>query len=208
MMTESRNLILIGMSGSGKTHWAKLLAEHLELPHIEIDELIVQSPQLAALLRDDPGKDAAERLGRYFGMPWSAGFAAREEQYLAIERTIMASDFAPGCILDLTGSAIYHPAEMARLKATGKMIYLETSAEAQQTMIENFIARPRPICWRGLYQPLPGENPEAALNRCYRLLLAKRAKLYESHADVTLPWAVHKEFQNAADFIDASGFLR
>ncbi len=35
-------IFLIGFMGSGKTHWGKLLGEHLHLPFYDLDEVIVQ----------------------------------------------------------------------------------------------------------------------------------------------------------------------
>lgn len=197
---EPKNIILIGMSGTGKTHWAKFLAKHLGRPHVEFDELIGQSPQLATLLQDYPGKDAAEKMGKFFGMPWTDGFTEREQQFLAIERTIMAADYPPGSILDLTGSAIYHPTEMARLKETGLVIYLETSEDARKAMFDTFMKHPKPVCWRGTFSKKRNESDSESLKRCYPSLLESRAKMYASYADVTIPYEQHKNFKSATDF--------
>src|SRR5690242_5786179 len=38
-------IFLIGYMGSGKTHWGKQVAERLQLPFYDLDEVIIQSEQ-------------------------------------------------------------------------------------------------------------------------------------------------------------------
>ena len=194
------NLIIFGMSGSGKTHWSKLLAQEYSYPHLELDELIAASAELADLIKGISGKDASERMGNYFGMPWSEGFQKKEEAYLGIERRIMSKIWPTGSILDLTGSCIYHPDEMEAIRDTGLVICLETSPEKQREMLDIFIHHPKPVCWRGMFEMGKNEASDKALKRCYPLLLAQRAKLYARFADVSLPYSVHKNIQNAEEF--------
>ena len=195
------NFIILGMSGSGKTHWSRLLAQRYGYPHIEFDELNGASAELSDLIKDIPGRDAAEKMGNYFGMPWNKGFQAKESAYLDIERKIMSQSQPMGSILDLTGSCIYHPEEMEAIRATGLVIYLETSLEKQREMLEIFIKHPKPVCWRGIFKKNDNETNEHALSRCYPLLLVYRAKLYAKFADVELPHSLHKNMQSAEEFI-------
>lgn len=195
------NLIILGMSGAGKTHWSKLLSQRYNYPHIEFDELIGASAELADYTRGIPGKDAAEKMANYFGMPWSEGFNAKEVAYLAIEKKIMSKTLPRGSIFDLTGSCIYHPVSLESIRSTGLVICLETSMEKQQEMLGTFIRHPKPVCWNSIFERNNGETNEQALSRCYPLLLAYRAKLYAQFADVLLPYEVHKNAQNAEGFV-------
>mgnify|MGYP001563216125 CR=1 FL=1 len=195
------NIVIMGMSGSGKTYWSKLLAQRYGYPHIEFDDLIGKSPELADLIGGFPGKDAAEKLGNYFGMPWTNGFDAKEATLLGLERKFMSEAQPTGSILDLTGSCIYHPTEMEAIRATGLVIYLETSLEKQKEMLEIFLAHPKPVCWKGVFERKNNETNENVLSRCYPLLLAHRAKLYQRFADVTLAYAVHKNLKSAEGFV-------
>lgn len=195
------NLIIFGMSGSGKTHWSKLLAQRYGYIHIEFDHLIGLSAEFVDLIKDIPGKDAAEKMGNYFGMPWNEGFQVKESAYLSIERDIMSKSQPTGSILDLTGSCIYHLDEMEAIQATGLVIYLETDLEKQREMLEIFIKHPKPVCWKDAFEKMDGETNEQALARCYLLLLAHRATLYQRFADVTLPHAVHKNLKSAEEFV-------
>ena len=191
------NLIILGMSGAGKTHWSKLLSQRYKYPHIEFDELIGASADLTNLIKDIRGKDTAEKMGNYFGMPWSDGFQAKEAAYLPIEKKIMSKKLPRGSIFDLTGSCIYNPDSLESMRSTGLVICLETSPEKQQEMLGTFISHPKPVCWNGIFEKKNGESNENALSRCYPLLLEYRARLYAQFADVHLPYEVHKNAQNA-----------
>lgn len=195
------NLIILGMSGAGKTHWSKLLSQRYKYRHMEFDELIGESAEFANFIRDIPGKNAAEKTANYFGMPWSEGFQEKEAAYLDIEKKIMSKARSTGSILDLTGSCIYHPDEMEAIRDTGLVICLETGQEKQKEMLEIFLAHPKPVCWKGFFQKKNGETNEQALSRCYPLLLAHRARLYAQFADVALPYAVHKNLKSADGFV-------
>ncbi|MBI2657393.1 hypothetical protein HYX08_01720 [Candidatus Woesearchaeota archaeon] len=195
------NIIILGMSGAGKTHWSKLLSQRYGYPHIELDELIGTSAELAGLIRAILGKDAAEKMANYFGMPWSKGFQAKEAAYLIVEKKIMSKTLPIGSIFDLTGSCIYHPDSLEAMRSTGLVICLETSMEKQQEMLGTFIRHPKPVCWNGIFQKMNSETNEQALARCYPLLLAHRAKLYQKFADVALPYAIHRNIKSADGFV-------
>lgn len=195
------SILFLGMSGSGKTYWSKKLAEKFKLSHAEFDELIGNSRELANLIKNYPGKDSAERLGNYFGKPWSKGYKSKERHFLSIEKRLLSGKYSPGSILDLTGSAIYHPGQMERIAKTGLVIYLETSKEAQKEMFRIFISDPKPICWNGLFKKRGRESNGEALERCYPLLLRYRAKLYGKYADVKIPFEAHKRLKNPEEFI-------
>jgi len=57
------NLIFLGMSGAGKTHWSKLLAEKYGPKHIEFDQLIALSKSFSDLIKNIPGKNETEKMG-------------------------------------------------------------------------------------------------------------------------------------------------
>jgi len=195
------NIIILGMSGSGKTHWSKLLSKRYGYPHIEFDELIGASAELADFIRGIPGKDAAEKMANYFGMPWSEGFQAKEAAYLDIEQKIISKTLPKGSIFDLTGSCIYHPNSLKSIRSTGLVICLETSREKQNEMLETYIRHPKPVCWKGIFKKRKNEKNEQALKRCYSLLLAQRAKLYAQFTDVALPYSIHRNMKSADGFV-------
>ena len=196
------NLIFLGMSGAGKTHWSKLLAEKYGLKHIEFDQLIALSKSFSDLIKNIPGKNEVEKMGNYFGMPGSEGFKSKENRYLDIEKKFMVEKFPHCVIFDLTGSAIYHTYELERIKRTGLIINLKSSKEAQQEMFKIYINDPKPVCWGNMFQKNQGESDEVALRRCYPLLLEYREILYDKHANVVLPFEVHKNIHDAETFVE------
>lgn len=200
--TRRNNIIFLGMSGSGKTYWSKKLTNKFNLIHVEFDELIGSSKELANLIKDFPGRNSAEKQGNYFGKVWNKDYKSKEARYLPIERRLMSKKYAPGSVLDLTGSAIYHPLQLEKITKTGLAICLKTSKKAQNKMFEIFIKNPKPICWNNLFKKRKGESNEQALKRCYPMLLEYRERVYERYADVKLPFEVHKNLKNAEEFIE------
>ena len=113
--SRKHSIIFLGMSGSGKTYWSKKLAGKFRLSHVEFDELIGKSMELSKLIEKYPGKDSAEKLGNYFGKPWNKEYKSKEDKFLSIEKKILSKKYPNGTILDLTGSAIYHPRQIERI---------------------------------------------------------------------------------------------
>lgn len=201
------NILFLGMSNVGKTYWAKSLARRFGYKHVEFDELIKASPEIADLINDIEGKDGAERLGKWFGMPWEPGFQEKEDRSLAVEGRFMSANYGYGNILeDLTGSAIYIPDQLARLARTGLVIHLATSQEARDQiiarMLRDFVGIPKPVCWNGNFKPISGETGrEDTLKRCYPLLVSSREELYKRFSDISLPYEVHKSLTTAESFM-------
>ena len=196
------NIVFMGMSGSGKTHWSKLFSQQYSYVHVEFDDLIGGSDELAELIKNVPGKDAAERMGNYFGMPWSDDYAAKERRFLDVEGIFMSHKYPNGSVLDLTGSCIYHKERMDVLCSNGLVIYLETSPEKEREMFETFKLSPKPVIWSGVFKREEHESNDEAIERCYMLLLRQRAVLYATYADVILPYDDHKNVQSVEDFVE------
>ena len=207
--TEQRhhNLIFLGMSGVGKTHWSKLIGEQFSMTVVEFDELIGTSTELAALIEPFPGRDEGEKMGNYFGMPWDEQYAEKEKQFLAIEKRFMQEVQVSGGVLDLTGSAIYHPNEIEPIIQSGLAIYLEASVAVREQMMKTFLENPKPVAWQGVFEKQPGEDNETALQRCYPKLLESRANLYEKYSDVVVPYEAHKSAKNAEELVETIAAL-
>jgi len=201
---KNRNhiIIFLGMSSTGKTHWSKLLSEKFGLNHVEFDDLIGESDEFTKLIKNIPGSTSSERLGLFFGKPWDVEFNSKEEKYLAIEEKFMSKKYPPGTVLDLTGSAIYHPEQLREMVKTGLVIFLETIEEAQKIMLQNYIADPKPVCWKGLFKKKNNESTEEALIRCFSLLIKTREKEYEKFADVKIPYNFYRNLKNLEDFVE------
>jgi hypothetical protein len=64
------------------------------------------------------------------------------------------------------------------------------------------LSDPKPVLWRGAFQPKKGETPRETVARCYPMLIAARRQSYEALAHCTISLA---ELRDAPP--DAPGFL-
>jgi shikimate kinase len=200
-------LALIGMSGAGKTFWTKKLAAS-GLPAISCDDVIEQklAPRLAA-----GGYAGINGVATWMGWPDSATYTARESEYLVEEMHTL--DEALGelqrqpeksLVLDTTGSVIYAGNNLLmRLRRQMTIVYLAASAEEQQLLIERYLNDPKPVLWRGAFQPKSGESPRETVARCYPALIAARRQSYEALAHCTLHVAALR-----GGSLDADAFLK
>jgi shikimate kinase len=199
-------LALVGMSGAGKTFWAKKL-EASGYPAISCDDRIEQklAQRLAA-----GGYRGIKGVAAWMGWPDSAAYAARESDYLAeeihaLDEILTELEHQPGkaLVLDTTGSVIYVGNNLLmRLRRQMTIVYLAASAGEQQLLIERYLNDPKPVLWRGAFQAKAGESPRATVARCYPALIDARRRSYEALAHCTLQVA---SLRDAA--LDAAAFL-
>ncbi|XAM00533.1 AAA family ATPase [Phycisphaeraceae bacterium D3-23] len=202
------HLAFIGMSGIGKSHWAKQLAQHGWL-HLDCDAMIAQRLGEWIDVADD--EDPVHAVGRWMGMPWTPGYAEREAQYLALEREVTseALDTAAAAqtadrhvVLDTTGSVIYTgDAPLDRLKSETRVVYFEAPDSVRDRMVELYLREPKPVLWQGGYEPGVDEDQSVALGRCYAELLRRRASRYAALAAVTIGY--HAARSDGFDLLEA-----
>jgi hypothetical protein len=144
------------------------------------------------------------------GWPDSPSYAQREAEYLAQEITTLDEvltdlerNRSRELILDTTGSVIYTGNNLLlRLRRQMTVVYLAASPAEQQLLIERYLTDPKPVLWRGAFQPKKGETPRATVARCYPTLIAARRQSYEALAHCSVPVA---ELRDAT--LDAAAFL-
>jgi shikimate kinase len=200
-------LAFIGMSGAGKTFWSKRLAAS-GFPAISCDDRIEKrlAPRLAA-----GGYTGINGVAAWMGWPDSATYAERESEYLAEEigaldevLSELERDREKSLVLDTTGSVIYAGNNLLmRLRRQMTVVYLAASAEEGRLLIERYLADPKPVLWRGAFQPKPGESPLATVARCYPTLIAARRQSYEALAHCRLQVAALRDGS-----LDAGEFLK
>ncbi len=200
-------LALIGMSGAGKTFWTKKLAV-AGYTGVSCDDRIEQklAPRLAA-----GGYAGINGVAAWMGWPDSATYTVRESEYLAEEihtldeiLTELEKQPEKSLVLDTTGSVIYAGKNLLiRLRRQMTIVHLAASADEQQLLIERYLNDPKPVLWRGAFQPRAGEKPRDTVARCYPALIAARRQSYEALAHCTLQVAALRE---AA--LDALAFLK
>lgn len=186
-------LVLVGMSGVGKSFWAERLTQ-LGYERHDCDGAIGE--RLGTLVEAAPNEALVHALGRWMGMPWSPDYAAREARYLALEAAVTAEavDAASASgsgsarhVIDTTGSVIYlDDALLARLRGIGRVVYLRTPDARRDAMLKRYLEEPKPVVWGDAFRAREGERPEDALPRCYAELLAWRDARYAALAHVTL----------------------
>lgn len=199
-------LALIGMSGAGKTFWTKKLAES-GVPAISCDDRIEQklAPRLAA-----GGYAGINGVAAWMGWPDSPTFGQRESDYLTEEihtldevLTELEKLREKSLVLDTTGSVIYTGNNLLlRLRRQMNIVYLAASAQEQQLLIERYLNDPKPVLWRGAFQPKPRESPRETVARCYPALIAGRRQSYEALAHCTLQVSMLRDgSMDAAEFL-------
>jgi shikimate kinase len=199
-------LALIGMSGTGKTFWSKRLAQ-TGRPTFCCDDHIEQ--RLRSRLHAG-GYAGINGVASWMGWPNSPSYAEREAEYLAAEIAALDEVFATvesnpsrELILDTTGSVIYSGTNlMWRMRRNMTVVYLAASAEEQQLLIDRYLTDPKPVLWRGAFQPKAGETPRETVARCYPGLMEARRRGYEALAHCTLPVAALRDAS-----LNANGFL-
>lgn len=190
-------IALLGMSGVGKSHWAKKLAARGWL-RLDCDTEI--AARLSAIVPTVPEQEPVQALGEWMGMPWHQAYGDREAAYLALEeevtraaltRAIEAAASGEKVVIDCTGSVIHLSARLlSDLVTHTRLVYLHTPEERHGAMLARYLAEPKPVVWAGHFQPEGAERAEAALPRLYPALLVARAARYGAlaHHRVDAGW--------------------
>ena len=76
-----------------------------------------------------------------------------------------------------------------RLRRQMTVVYLAASAEEQQLLIERYLTDPKPVLWRGAFQPKNGGDAARDRGALLPALVAARRQSYEALAHCTFPVA-------------------
>src|SRR4029077_20403703 len=118
--------------------------------------------------------------------PDQPSYREREQKYLAYEIESMQealdeiehNSSGEGIVLDTTGSMVYTGDEMGRrLQRLTTVIYLSAGPKEEEILIARYLSDPKPVLWGDIFSKHPGESVEAAIARCYPLLIAHRNQL-------------------------------
>lgn len=120
MLSDSRNLIFVGMPGSGKSTVGVLVAKRLGLGFIDTDLLIQQ--EVGCTLQD----------------------IVNQKGYLALrqaEEKVLLQLSVEKHVLSTGGSAVYSDAAMKHLKRNGTVVFLDISLDTVVARIGDYSLR-------------------------------------------------------------------
>lgn len=188
-------LILIGMSGTGKSYWSKKL-EMQGFKRFGCDDLITE--RLAHQL--GYSDSSAFDMHQWVGYPDEVTHAERAQQYLQAEEDVLNEIIAylneaeqhENIVIDSTGSIIYmQPAILDKISCLTRIIYLDISDQDFDRMLKYYLENPVAIIWNGYFQPLPLESRQETFARCYPQLIRSREQKYKELAQVTIASSLH-----------------
>ncbi|MBO5412085.1 MAG: shikimate kinase [Clostridia bacterium] len=151
-MEKKNNVILIGMPGAGKTTIGTELAERIGYGYVDVDSVIIARE----------GKCLNEIIAE-----------CGRENFLDIEAKVNSELCAERCVIATGGSVVYRESAMEKLRALGKIVYLQLPyAEIERRLGD--------LKQRGV-----------ALKDGFTLrdLYEERIPLYEKYAEITVDLA-------------------
>ena len=115
-----KNIVLIGMPGSGKSTIGVLLAKAINYQFIDGD-LLIQRQEKKTLVDiiNEKGIDA----------------------FLAIENQVLREINTEASVIATGGSAVYYPKAMEHLKKLGRIVYIQVSVETILQRLNNITTR-------------------------------------------------------------------
>ncbi len=187
-------ITLIGLSGCGKSHLARRIAEEKGFTLFDCDGIIEE--RLGKELVD-LGLSGLGGVAEWMGEPDSDSFLERQERYLQLEAEVMNDILAKlgkdgwglneDIVIDTTGSVVYTgDAILSGLKKRSRIIYLGVPESELDFMFSQYLEDPKPVVWGGSFSKRDGESTEEALRHSYPKLLKARSERYYAYADVTL----------------------
>jgi len=202
------HLSLIGMAGSGKSHWSRKLSRQ-GFTRFCCDDMIAE--KLAPELKKPDG--GTMKVSEWMGFPYEPYYEKRESRYLAYEIEVISEILEylehpqdireQNIVIDTTGSVIYTGHKtLIELQRLTTVVHLETPPEAQGQLLKAYMLKPHPMLWQDTFTKKPHESNKQALVRCYSRLFSNRQRLYERYADVTLDYfALRNKNFGVSDFL-------
>lgn len=186
---DSMSVIPFGMSGLGKSRWS-LQLEALGYARVCVDDEIEKllGPYLVS-----QGYSGIADVSKWMGQPFDERYKRNAALYLKYEKQVMWQVVrriirGEKLVVDTTGSVIYVGWPILLLLwLFATIVLLDAPESHQEVLFEQYVADPKPVLWGNkTYRPYWGEEPMAALARCYPNLLKTRNKRYRRWAHSTL----------------------
>lgn len=194
-MNTSR-ITLIGMAGIGKSRWAVRLEDRGYL-RIDCDRMIAE--RLCGDIKG--GLDVIAAMGSWMGPPWEPGYEENSRKYHILEIAVMKQvlenlaevEETEKIVVDTAGSVVYIGDDLLEeLAQRSLVVHLSSSRRIRERLLKDYLERPGPVLWQGMFRPRPGEALPRALARCYFQLLEDREHRYARWAHITVDCRVHR----------------
>jgi len=122
LLAPGRNLVLIGLMGAGKTTVGRLLAERLERPFVDTDDVVEDVAKLS--------------IAEIFA-------GAGEREFRSMEAAAIRSVAAlRGQVIAVGGGAVLDPANVTHLRSTGDLVLLDADPPTLAARVEDGATRP------------------------------------------------------------------
>lgn len=144
-----KNIILIGMPGSGKTTFGKLLAQALDAPFYDADDILEAREPYTIKEFFEQGEDV---------------FRAAEQ------RTAEFLSQQTGCVIAAGGGVVKRAASMAAYAKTGCIVFIDRAPEAIACDVE---IKTRPLLAAGTQRVFELYNERIALYQKYAAYTVK-----------------------------------
>ncbi len=125
LITPGRNIVLIGLMGSGKSTVGRVLAERLGRPFMDTDEIVQR----------ETGRTITELFA-------SVGERDFREHEAAAVRWVSA---LRGQVIAVGGGAVLDPRNVTQLRATGDMVLLTAPPDVLRVRLEGAGVASRPL---------------------------------------------------------------
>lgn len=175
LLAPGRNIVLIGLMGSGKTTVGRILAERLEREFFDTDQMVEE--------------DAGQTVSEIFAVEGQRRFRALESE------AIRAVAALRGRVIAVGGGAVTVPANVTQLRATGDLVWLDAEPAELAARCTREGVELRPLLAGGD----PAERLAALRNARHGDYVAAAAhridtggRSPEEVADEVLEWARHR----------------
>lgn len=186
------------MSGSGKSYWSKKI-ESRGFCRYSCDDLIAE--KLGSKIHKTG--NSTQDLAKWMGTPNSKDYLEAEKLYLKMEEEVVkgiceeledsVSKEKP-IIVDTTGSLIYLKRNLLdRLRKQVVTVHLNLPAYEHEELLAAYLLDPKPLIWKGIFNPIENENPNRTIKRCFGELLSFRKELYKLISDCVLDYSFHHD---------------
>ena len=184
-------IILIGMSGVGKSYHSRIIKRLYGHTLFSIDDMIAK----------EIGERNVHDIAKFLGTPYEGRYKKNSEQYLTLEEkftkeSLTYAEQNPNTkiIIDTTGSLVHLSKDLlTQLKKYSFTIFLDTNDSLIEEMIERYILEPKPVIWGELYKEFTVQNYKKMLKICYPKLLESRRQAYKTYSQYILPFETHKQ---------------